>query len=251
MKYQNEIIKKKGISKISMLTAYDYSMASILNETELDMILVGDSLGNVIMGLEDTIPVKIEHIVHHAKTVRRGCPDKFLVVDLPFMINIYELDMALRDCALIMQETGANAIKIEGGAHNVALIKKLKLAGIPVMGHLGLTPQSYKTLNGYKKQGVEEASKNQIIEDAKLLEDAGVFAIVLECIPEDLAKNLTQILSIPTIGIGSGVTCDGQVLVINDLLGFTENKIPSFVKPKIFLNTIIKEAVETYINDIR
>ena len=251
MKYPNEIINKKGQKKISMLTAYDYSMASILNQTELDIILVGDSLANVVMGLKDTIPVKLEHMVHHAKAVCLGAPDKFIVVDLPFMTNLYSVDTSLKYCADIMQETLANAIKLEGGEHNTELIKKLNLAGIPVMGHLGLTPQSYLSIGGYKKQGTDDITRSKIIKDARALEEAGVFAIVIECVPEDLASEITKSLKIPTIGIGSGVCTDGQVLVINDLLGLTCDRTPSFVKQKVDLKNIIKEAVVSYITDVR
>lgn len=249
MKYQNEIINLKHKKKITMLTAYDYSMASILNTTSVDIILVGDSLATTVMGLTDTIAVKLKHMIHHAKAVRKAT-DKFMVVDLPFMTNIYSTDLALSLCTKLIQETNANAIKIEGGEHNKTLIEKLILAGIPVMGHLGLTPQSYLSLNGYKVQGKDEVSKIKLVEDAKLLESIGVFSIVLECVESSLASLITKELSIPTIGIGSGSYTDGQVLVINDLLNFGIYKVPSFVKPKADLNSIIKEAVNKFIEEL-
>jgi len=250
MKYPKDIISLKNKKKISMLTAYDYSMATILNSTSLDIVLVGDSLATMVMGLNDTIAVKIEHMIHHGKAVKKGAKDKFVVIDLPFMTNIYSTDRALNLCSKLIQESSANAIKIEGGAHNKKLIEKLILAGIPVMGHLGLTPQSYLSLNGYKIQGKDELSKIKILEDAKLLESLGVFAIVLECVESNLAKDITKNLSIPTIGIGSGVDTDGQVLVINDLLNLGVYKAPSFVKAKVDLNSIIKEAVSSFIEDL-
>jgi len=250
MKYPKDIINLKNQKKITMLTAYDYSMATILNTTDIDLILVGDSLATTVMGLEDTIAVKIEHMIHHACAVRKGAKDKFIVVDVPFMTNIYSTNKALSLCTKLIQETNANALKIEGGLHNKVLIEKLILAGVPVMGHLGLTPQSYLSLNGYKVQGKDEASKLKLIEDAKLLESLGVFAIVLECVESNLAKAITKDLSIPSIGIGSGVNTDGQVLVINDLLNLGFYKAPSFAKAKVDLNSIIKQAIEDFIKEL-
>lgn len=250
MKYPHEIIASKGVKKLSMLTAYDYSMSSILNITNIDMILVGDSLGNVVMGLKDTIGVTVDDMIHHAKAVRLGAPEKFIVVDLPFMVNLFSTDEALKICAKIMQVTSVDAIKIEGGEHNLELFNKLNLAGIPVMGHLGLTPQSYLSLGGYKVQGKDEKTKEKILKDASLISRAGVFAIVLECVPEVLAKEITELINIPTIGIGSGKHTDGQVLVINDLLGLTCEKTPSFVKSKVDLKNVIYEAVSSYITEI-
>ncbi|MCX6111729.1 MAG: 3-methyl-2-oxobutanoate hydroxymethyltransferase, partial [Proteobacteria bacterium] len=237
--------------KITSITAYDYSMAGIINDTDIDIILVGDSLGNVILGHKDTIAVTLNDMIHHARSVVKGAPDKLIIVDMPFMSISMGLEKSLENVMNVMQQTGAHGVKIEGGRENIALIKMLKTAGVPVMGHLGLTPQSYLRLGGYKTQGNTEHSATEIFNDAKELEEAGVFSIVLECVNEELAKKITKELKIPTIGIGSGNSTDGQILVINDLLGFTKNRVPSFVKPKLNLYEDIKKAVNDFARDVR
>jgi len=249
--YPTHIVSAKGNKKITMITAYDFSMAGIINDTDVDMILVGDSLGNVILGHKDTIAVTLSDMIHHAASVVRGAPNKMVIVDMPFMSISMGIEKALENVMNVMQQTGAQGVKIEGGREHIQLIEKLKIAGVPVMGHLGLTPQSYLDLGGYKTQGNTKHSADEIFNDAKALESAGVFAIVLECVNEELATKITQEINIPTIGIGSGNNTDGQVLVINDLLGFTKNKIPSFVKPKLNLYEEIKTAVNEFAKDVR
>jgi len=249
--YPGNFSSKKGKQKIAMLTAYDYSMASILNETEIDLILVGDSLGNVMLGHKDTIAVTLNDMIHHASAVVRGAPNKIVIVDMPFMSISMGIDKSMENVMNVMQQTGAKGVKIEGGEHNVPLIKELKNAGVPVMGHLGLTPQSYLRLGGYKTQGNTKTSADEIYDDAKALTEAGVFSIVLECINEELAKKITDEINVLTIGIGSGTGTDGQVLVINDLIGLTTSRVPSFVKPKLDLASEIKAAVNSYSKEVR
>ncbi|MEI6092247.1 MAG: 3-methyl-2-oxobutanoate hydroxymethyltransferase [bacterium] len=249
--YPNTIIATKGKRKITSITAYDYSMAGIINDTDIDIILVGDSLGNVILGHKDTIAVTLNDMIHHARSVVKGAPDKMVIVDMPFMSISMGLEKSLESVMNVMQQTGAHGVKIEGGKEHLELIKMLKTAGVPVMGHLGLTPQSYLNLGGYKTQGNTEHSANDIFHNAKALEEAGAFAIVLECVNEELAERITTSISLPTIGIGSGSGTDGQILVINDLLGFTKNRVPSFVKPRLNLYQEIKDAVNAYTKEVR
>lgn len=249
--YPGNLSAKKGTHKITMLTAYDYSMASILNQTDVDMILVGDSLGNVMLGHKDTIAVTLNDMIHHARAVVKGAPDKVVIVDMPFMSISMGLEKSLESVMNIMQSTGAHGVKIEGGKQHVPLVEALSHAGVPVMGHLGLTPQSYLNLGGYKTQGNTTKSAEQIMSDAKALCDAGVFSIVLECVNEDLSKAITQEISVPTIGIGSGPHTDGQVLVINDMIGLTTSKVPSFVKPRLNLSDLIKKAVSDFNLEVR
>lgn len=249
--YPGNISSKKGTHKITMLTAYDYSMASILDQTDIDMILVGDSLGNVVLGHKDTIAVTLNDMIHHAKAVVKGAPNKIIIVDMPFMSISMGLERSLENVMNVMQSTGAHGVKIEGGKEHIELIKTLGKAGVPVMGHLGLTPQSYLKLGGYKMQGNTQKSAEQIMGDAKALEEAGVFSIVLECVNEELSKAITLEISVPTIGIGSGAATDGQVLVINDLIGLTTSKVPSFVKPKLDLKQDIKKAINVFCDEVR
>lgn len=249
--YPGNLTNKKGTHKLTMLTAYDYSMASILDQTEVDMILVGDSLGNVMLGHKDTIAVTLNDMIHHAKAVVKGAPNKMIIVDMPFMSISMGLERSLENVMNVMQNTGAHGVKIEGGKEHVELIRALGHAGVPVMGHLGLTPQSYLKLGGYKTQGNTTKSAEQIMNDAKALCDAGVFSMVLECVNEELSKAITQEVNVPTIGIGSGPYTDGQVLVINDLVGLTTSKVPSFVKPKLDLASEIKKAVGEFSRQVR
>ena len=248
--YPHQIIATKNKRKLSMLTAYDYNTALILNESKIDMILVGDSLSNVMLGNKDTIMVTLDEMIHHGKSVVKGAKDKFVIVDMPFMSVSCGFEDAMKNVQRVMQETGAQAVKIEGAENEILnIMGKLNQCGVPVMGHLGLTPQSYLTIGGYKKQGVTEESANKIINDAKALQEAGVFGLVLECIPTELARKITNEISIPTIGIGSGTETDGQVVVINDLLGLTpKDQTPSFVKRKMELFSAITETVNDYVS---
>lgn len=250
MMYPVDIRNLKGKRKISMLTAYDYSISGILNQTNVDMILVGDSLGNVMLGHKDTIPVTVDEMIHHGKAVVKGAPDKLVIMDMPFMSVGCGKSNALKNVKKIIQETGAQAVKIEGVRYVVEIISELNDLGVPVMGHIGLTPQSYLSFGGFKKQGTTEEAAKYIYEDAVTLAESGVFAMVIECVPEDLAAKITRDIDVPTIGIGSGKHTDGQVLVINDLLGLTVNKIPSFVKKRANLCEDIKKSVSEFIKDI-
>ncbi len=215
--------------KITMISTYDYWSAMLCERAGIDCILVGDSLGMVIQGLDTTLPVTLDEVIYHAKAVRRGAPNTFIVVDMPFMSYQVNRDEAVKNAGRIMKETGANAVKIEGGEEIADIVEKLVSIGIPVMGHLGLTPQSVHALGGYRVQGKTEEEKKRIIKDAKILEQAGVFSIVLEAIPSKLAEEVTELLDIPTIGIGAGNKTDGQVLVLHDMIGIFD-KSPKFVK---------------------
>ncbi|MBU1027362.1 MAG: 3-methyl-2-oxobutanoate hydroxymethyltransferase, partial [Candidatus Margulisbacteria bacterium] len=232
--------------KICMLTAYDYPFARILDNAGVDIILVGDSLGNVALGYRDTLPVSLQEIIIHTQAVSRGVETALVVADMPFGSYQESADKALSN-AIQLAKAGAEAVKIEG-AEYLPAIKKIIKAGIPVMGHVGFTPQSVNQLGGYHKQGKTKASAQKIIKDAKALEKAGCFAIVLEMIPDELAKKVTKSLKIPTIGIGAGKNCCGQVLVTSDLVGLSEWS-PSFAKPKANLRNIISKAVKDFISE--
>ena len=232
-----------------MLTCYDYQNAKMLNETELDMILVGDSLGNVILGYDTTIEVTLEDMITFGSAVKRGAPDKFVVVDLPFGTYSY-FEQALESAIKLFRKTNAEALKLEGAhPHHLKIVKRLTENGIPVMGHIGLTPQSIHEMGGYYMHGKDFDSKKKLIDGAKALEEAGVFALVLECVDSKLSNEITDALSIPTIGIGSGENTDGQVLVLNDLLKMGPEKTPSFVKPIADLFHLKKSLVDSYIHD--
>jgi 3-methyl-2-oxobutanoate hydroxymethyltransferase len=246
-------IKKMKIQgeKITVLTAYDYGMASILDESNIDIILIGDSLGMVVLGYDNTLPVTMEDMLHHTKAVSRAAQNALLVADMPFLTYQISPATALANAGRFLQEANAQAVKLEGGREYAEIVHKMTYAGIPVMAHLGLTPQSVHQLGGYKVQGKKEDAAEKIMQDAKILEEAGAFALVLECIPENLASEITQSLTIPTIGIGAGVHCDGQVLVINDMLGMYDKMTPKFVKKYAHLNLEIKKAVNTYITEVK
>ena len=246
-------IKKMKIDgeKITVLTAYDYGMASVLDECNIDMILVGDSLGNVVLGYDTTLPVTMEDMLHHTKAVSRAAHNALIVADMPFLSYQISPEAALANAGRFLKEANAQAIKLEGGEEQVETVHKIICAGIPVMAHLGLTPQSIHQLGGYKVQGKKEDAAEKMIRDAKSLEEAGVFSLVLECVPEKLAAEITSSISIPTIGIGAGVHCDGQVLVVNDMLGMYERMTPKFVKKYANLNMEIKKAVKTYITEVK
>jgi 3-methyl-2-oxobutanoate hydroxymethyltransferase len=246
-------IKKMKIQgeKITMLTAYDYSMALILDESDIDILLVGDSLGNVILGYDSTLPVTMEDMLHHTKAVARAVKNAMVVADMPFLSYQVSPESALANAGRFLKEADAQAVKLEGGREYAETVQKITSAGIPVMAHLGLTPQSVHQLGGYKVQGKKEDAAERILQDAKILEETGAFSLVLECVPEKLAADITGALSIPTIGIGAGVNCDGQVLVINDMLGMYDRMTPKFVKKYANLNLEIKKAVKTYIGEVK
>jgi 3-methyl-2-oxobutanoate hydroxymethyltransferase len=241
--------KSKGRSIVA-LTAWDYAIAQILDAAGVDLILVGDSLAMVALGYENTLPLTLDQIIHHAQAVKRGVKNALIVVDLPFLSYQTSIEMAIASSGRILKETGAQAVKVEGGyPAMVETVSRLVEIGIPVMGHVGLTPQSVHQL-GYRQQGQTELDRERILTTAVELERAGAFAIVLEHIPSDLAKQITQTLSIPTIGIGAGVDCDGQVLVTADLLGLTARQ-PPFAKAYTDLKSIITTAVQEYSNEVR
>ena len=246
---------KQNGEKISMLTAYDYTMARILDRAGLDVVLVGDSASNVFSGHSTTLPITIEEMIYHAKAVVKGVHDEsgraMVVVDMPFMSYQISGDEALRNAGKIMKEHGCDALKLEGGTIIADTVKRITDVGIPVMGHLGLMPQSIYKYGSYRVRAQEEREAEQLLEDAKIIEQAGAFAIVLEKIPSALAAEVTRSLTIPTIGIGAGVACDGQVLVINDILGLNREFHPRFVRHYADLNTVIEHAVRQYVEDVR
>ncbi len=243
-------MKKAGV-KISCLTAYDYTIAKIIDNAGVDLILVGDSLGNVIHGNETTISVTIEEIIYHTKPVVKASERALVVADMPFMSYQVSGNDAFRNAGRIMKETNCSAVKLEGGGMNAEAVARMTDAGIPVMGHLGLTPQKINHFGSYRARGTDQAEADKIKEDALLLQDAGAFAIVLEKIPAELGKEITESLEIPTIGIGAGPYCDGQILVYTDMLGLTIDFNPRFVRKYANLNNIISDSVSQYINDIK
>jgi 3-methyl-2-oxobutanoate hydroxymethyltransferase len=242
---------KKKNQKICMLTAYDYPTALIVDEAGIDVVLVGDSLGMVMLGYDSTLPVTMDEMIHHTKAVSRAAKHAMVVGDMPFMSYQVSPEDALYNAGRFLQEAGAQGVKLEGGREVAEITRRITSAGIPVMAHLGLTPQSVHQFGGYKVQGKEEQAAKRIMEDAKILEEAGAFSIVLECVPAALAKAVTQSLTIPTIGIGAGIDCDGQVLVLHDMVGMFDRFIPKFVKTYAELNVKMKEAVNQYIDDVR
>ena len=244
-------MKAEG-TPITMLTAYDYSMAKIVDDAGIDMILVGDSLGNVVLGYDSTLPVTVDDMVHHVKAVCRGVSRAMVVADMPFMSYQVSLEEALRNAGRFMKETGAKAVKLEGGREIIETIRAIVNAGIPVVGHLGLTPQYVHQLGGYRVQGKDTAAAEKMIDDALALEEAGVFAIVLECVPSPLGRLITEKLKVAaTIGIGAGPHCDGQVLVVNDLLGLYPGHTPRFVKKYANLHEQVNGALKQYIDEVR
>ena len=237
--------------RFAMLTVYDYLSTRILDEAGIPILLVGDSLGMVMLGHATTLPVTMEDMLHHAKAVARGARQALLVGDMPFMSYQASVDDAVRNAGRFVQEGGMHAVKLEGGGSVVEITRRLTDAGIPVMGHLGLTPQSVHQMGGFKVQGKTDAQATRILADAKALEKAGAFSIVLEGMPSKLAAEITHALRIPTIGIGAGPACDGQVLVFHDMLGLTTGKAPKFVKRYANLAEEISRAVTTYAEDVR
>lgn len=243
-------MKQKG-EKIAMLTAYDYPTARIVDEAGIPLILVGDSLGMVVLGYESTIPVTMEEMLHHTKAVVRGTKQAMVIGDMPFMSYHISADDALRNAARFIQEGGAQAVKLEGGVTVMEKVMRIVRCGIPVMGHIGLTPQSIHQLGGFKMQGKTPEAAARVLEDAIALEEAGAFAIVLETIPAQLAQIITERLSIPTIGIGAGIHCDGQVQVISDILGSYTEFVPKHAKQYVKLTDIIAKAVTEYQSEVK
>lgn len=244
------LMKKKGI-KISALTAYDFITASIIDAAGIDLILVGDSLGNVFQGNETTLPVTMDEMIYHTKAVTKGVQRAMVVVDMPFMSYQLSVDEAFRNAGRIMKETNAGGVKLEGGERVAETIKKITDAGIPVMGHIGLMPQSIHQYGSYRERGKIAEEAEEILNDAKVLEQAGAFSLVLEKIPAVLAQKVAESVSIPTIGIGAGVECDGQILVISDMLGLNKEFHPRFVRYYANLADEIEKAVKGYIGDVR
>ncbi|MFE8702210.1 3-methyl-2-oxobutanoate hydroxymethyltransferase [Cytobacillus sp. FJAT-54145] len=252
MKQTTDFLKmKKENEKVVMLTAYDYPSAKHAEQAGVDVILVGDSLGMVVLGYDSTIPVTMDDMIHHTKAVRRGAQDTFVVVDMPFMSYHLSVRDTLINGAKLIQETGANAVKVEGADDVIDHIKALTKSGIPVVAHLGLTPQSVGVLGGYKVQGKSASAARKLMEDAKKCEEAGAFLLVLECVPKQLAKEVSNALSIPTIGIGAGVDADGQVLVYHDLLTYGVERVPKFVKQYTNLNIEAEQAIKSYVSEVK
>ncbi|MDD5723560.1 MAG: 3-methyl-2-oxobutanoate hydroxymethyltransferase [Syntrophales bacterium] len=248
----SEVLKmKQAGEKISMLTAYDYSTAAIMDEAGVDILLIGDSLGMVVLGYDSTLPVTMEDMLHHTKPVSRAAKRAMVIADMPFMSYQVSVQEALRNAGRFMKEAGAHGVKLEGGEEVAETVRKITSAGIPLMGHLGLTPQSVHQLGGYKVQGKDDKTARKLMEDARALEEAGAFSLVLECVPAKLAGEISRALTIPTIGIGAGVECDGQVLVVNDMLGTFEKFTPKFVKKYAELSKDIQAAVGRYIDDVK
>ncbi|NQT46317.1 MAG: 3-methyl-2-oxobutanoate hydroxymethyltransferase [Candidatus Omnitrophica bacterium] len=243
-------IKAKG-EKITMLTAYDYPMAKIMDEAGIDMILVGDSLGMVVLGYESTLPVTMDEMIHHTKAAKRGTKSAFLVGDMPFMSYQASIEDAVCNAGRFMKEGGCDAVKLEGGAEVIKQAKAIFDAGIPVVGHLGLTPQSATKLGGFKVQGKDAEAAKRIIDDALKLQEAGCFSIILECIPDKLAKMITEKVTVPTIGIGAGPDCDGQVLVTHDMVGLFDRFVPKFAKQYVKLSDQMGGAFREYIAEVK
>ncbi|MBI3292801.1 MAG: 3-methyl-2-oxobutanoate hydroxymethyltransferase [Elusimicrobia bacterium] len=242
---------KERAEKIAVLTCYDATTARLLSEAGVEILLVGDSLGMVKLGYPTTLPVTVEDILRHTQAVSRGNTRALVVADMPFLSFQLSVSEAMRNCGRMLKEGGAAAVKLEGGHGILETVEALVAAGIPVMGHLGMTPQSLHVFGGYKVQGRSSAAARRIVADAKALERAGAFSLVLECIPPQLAKQVTRELAIPTIGIGAGPFCDGQVLVVDDLLGLHTGVSPKFVKQYAHLAPQISQAVRAYVRDVK
>ena len=247
-----DIQKMKAASeKITVLTAYDYPFARLLDQAGIDVLLVGDSLGVVVAGYDNTLPVTMEEMVYHTRAVRRGTQRALVVADLPFLSYQVDLAEARRNAGRLIKEGGAQAVKLEGGRNVAATIAAIVAMDIPVMGHIGLTPQSIHRMGGYRVQGKQEEQARQLLADARAVAEAGAFALVLEGIPASLAAEITAAIPIPTIGIGAGIDCDGQVLVIHDILGLCEKYSPKFVKRYADAATLISGAVDDYIREVK
>lgn len=247
---QDFLKKKSEGRKITMLTAYDYPFAQIVDEAGIDAILVGDSLGMVVQGLENTLPVTMDEMIYHTKMVTRAVRNAMVIGDMPFMSYQAGIEDAVRNAGRFLKEAGASAIKLEGGAEVAAQIRAMTKSDIPVMAHIGLTPQSIHRMGGYKVQGKTAEAAKKLLEEAHIAEDAGAFSLLLEAIPGELAKKITRELSIPTIGIGAGPYCDGQVLVLHDVIGMFERFVPKFVKRYVNLKDKALKAVKDYKEEV-
>lgn len=243
-------MKERG-EKIAMLTAYDATFARLLDESQVDILLVGDSLGMVVQGHDTTLPVTLDEVIYHTRAVARGTRRAQIVGDMPFMSYQTSVEAALANAGRLVKEGGCHAVKLEGGARHTELVAQLVACGIPVMGHIGLTPQSVHQMGGFKVQGRKQGEADTLVDDALALQEAGAYAVVLEGIPAEVARRITRTLTIPTIGIGAGAECDGQVLVIYDLLGMDDSFKPKFVRRYEHLATRIRTAVDAYIADVR
>lgn len=243
MKHQQE--------KITVLTAYDYPFAKLMDLAGIDMILVGDSVGSVVSGYDNTLPVTLDEMIYHTKAVVRGSEQALIITDMPFMSYQISIPDARMNAGRLVKEAGAHAVKLEGGVHMAETIRAIVDIDIPVMGHIGLTPQSIHRMGGFKVQGRQEEQARQILADAKAVEQAGAFAMVLEGIPRDLAKQVTAAVDIPTIGIGAGADCDGQVLVIHDILGLCDKYSPKFVKRYADISATISQGINDYISEVK
>ncbi len=241
---------KQEKKKITVISTYDYWTAKLCEEAGIDAILVGDSLSMVIQGNDSTLPVTLEEMLYHTKAVKKGAPNTFVITDMPFLTYHTSLEETVKNCGRVLKESKANAVKLEGGEQIADIVYRLTSLGIPVMGHLGLTPQYINTIGGYKVQGKTEESKEKIKKDAKILQEAGCFSIVLEAVPSDLAKEISESLNIPTIGIGAGKYTDGQVLVFHDLIGIFE-RTPKFVKRYLEAGKLIKDALSVFNNEVK
>ena len=242
---------KGQTKKFTMITAYDVLMAAVIDQTPVETILVGDSMGMVVYGYDGTVPVTMEQIIQHTRAVVKGAPNTLVIGDMPFGSYNVSVEDAVRNANRIIKEGGAEAVKLEGGRHFTRVVEAMVNGGIPVMGHIGLTPQTVGQLGGFKVQGKDAEAAKQLLEDAKALEKAGVFAIVLECVPAPVAKILTEELTIPTMGIGAGPHCDAQVLVTQDLLGMFDRFVPKFVKQYAQLNKQMNEALNTFYQEVQ
>ncbi|WP_019122415.1 3-methyl-2-oxobutanoate hydroxymethyltransferase [Brevibacillus massiliensis] len=243
--------QKQEKQPIAMITAYDYPTAKLVEEAGADVILVGDSLGMVVLGYDSTIPVTMADMIHHTKAVTRAVNRTFVVADMPFMSYHGTVEEGVKNAGRLMQEGLAKAVKIEGGSELAPLVTRCVQAGIPVMGHIGLTPQSVHQLGGYKVQGKDITAATKLLEDAKALEAAGAFAIVLECVPEEVAAKISESIGIPTIGIGAGAGCDGQVLVFHDVVSYASAIQPKFAKKYADVGRLIKDGVERYVREVK
>jgi 3-methyl-2-oxobutanoate hydroxymethyltransferase len=242
---------KHSGEKIAVLTAYDFLVARYLDQVGIDIVLVGDSLGNVVQGHETTLPVTVEDMIYHAKAVKRGVQHALIVVDMPFLSYQTSVNDAVRNCGRVMKEVGVGAVKLEGGEYLAETVRHLVKIGIPVMGHLGLTPQAINKFGTYEVRATEKEEADQLLQDAQVLAESGIFALVLEKIPADLAAAVTRAVPVPTIGIGAGPHCDGQVLVVHDMLGLTEEFKPRFVRRYAELSTQMRDAFTRYIADVK
>lgn len=242
--------KRRG-ERFPMLTAYDFATAMILDQAGIPILLVGDSLGMVVLGYETTLPVTLDDIVHHTKAVVRGTERALIVADMPFLTYHVSHDEAVRNAGRLIQEGGAQAVKLEGGSEIVPAVERIVQAGIPVMGHLGLTPQSVNQLGGFRVQAKTVETVRKLVQDARALEAAGAFSLVLECVPSPAAKLVTSAIGIPTIGIGAGTDCDGQVQIVSDLMHFVPGSIPKHARSYVDVSELVREAVERFVGDVQ